>query len=152
MVEEIYVSQPLTIQRIMEILELHPDLMKIKCPPSLYVRTSPKYLDALRNLGVAVEPEKRMGRPPKYGDKEIDKVNELLSQGKTPQDIALETEIPLKSIYPMIQGKLTLGRPRKYDAETVKRLKILHKSGMSAREISKQLNMPVRSVYFLMKK
>lgn len=152
MVEEVYVSQPLTIQRIMELLELHPDLVKIKCPPSLYVRTSPKYLDALENLGVIVEPEKRSGRPPKYGDKEVKRINELLSQGKTPREIAHETDIPLKSIYHLIQKSLTPGRPRKYDDETVNRVKELHKSGMSARVIAEQLDIPLRSVYFLMKR
>jgi hypothetical protein len=149
-VEEIYVSQPLTIQRIMELLELHPDLVKIKCPPSLYARTSPRYLDALENLGVMVEPEKRMGRPPKYGDEEVKKIDELLSQGKTPREIALETGIPLKSVYPLIQKTLTPGRPRKYDTETVNRVKELHNSGKSAREISGQLHIPLRSVYFLL--
>jgi hypothetical protein len=150
--EEIYVSKALTIQRIMELLERHPDLVKIKCPPSLYARTSPKYLDALENLGVIVEPEKRMGRPPKYGDKEVKRIDELLSQGRTPREIARETGIPLKSIYPLIQKSLTPGRPRKYDNETVNRVKKLHKSGKSARDISEQLNIPLRSVYFLIKK
>jgi hypothetical protein len=150
--EEIYVSQPLTIQRIMEILELHPDLAKIKCPPSLYARTSPKYLDALENLGVIVEPEKRMGRPPKYGDKEVKKVDELLSQGNTPQEIAREIGIPLTSVYNLIQYKLTPGRPPKYDNKTVSRVKEFHSSGKSAKEISELLNIPLRSVYFLIKK
>jgi hypothetical protein len=152
MVQEIYVSQPLTIQRIMELLELHPDLVKIKCPPSLFARISPRYLDALENLGVVVEPEKRMGRPPKYGDQEVKKIDELLSQGKTPQEIARETGIPLKSVYPLIQKTLTPGRPRKYGTETVQRVKKLHMSGRSARDISEQLDIPLRSVYFLIKK
>jgi len=152
MVEEIYVSQPLTIQRIMELLEIHPDLVKITCPPSLYARTSPKYLDALESMGIEVKPEKRVGRPPKYGKKEIEYVNNLLSQGKTPQDVALETGIPLKSIYPLIMKTLTPGRPKKYGAETVNRVKKLHKLGMSAKEISDKMQIPLRSVYFLIKK
>jgi len=150
MVEEIYVSQPLTIQRIMELLEQHPDLVQIKCPPSLYARTSSRYLGALENLGVVVEPEKRRGRPAKYGDEEVKKIDELLSQGKTPREIARLTGIPLKSVYPLIQKNLSPGRPRKYDAETVDRVKKLRKSGKSAREISEQLLIPLRSVYFLL--
>jgi len=150
--EEIYVSQPLTIQRIMELLELHPELAKIKCPPSLYSRTPSKYLDALLNLGVVVEPEKRMGRPPKYGDKEVKMVDELLSQGRTPQEIARETGIPLKSVYPLIQSKLTRGRPPKYDNKTISIVKELQGSGKSAREISEQLDIPLRSVYFLIQR
>ncbi|MEG3224272.1 MAG: resolvase [Methanobacteriales archaeon Met13] len=151
MVGEIYISEPLTIQSIMDLLERYPHLERITCPPSLYARTSPKYLDALKNLGVEVKPEQRTGRPPKYTQKEISQVNQMLSQGNTPQQIAQKTSIPLKSIYNLIEKPLK-PRGKKYGPETIKKVKELYKQGITPREISDELEIPLRSVYFLIKK
>ncbi|HMK54640.1 MAG TPA: helix-turn-helix domain-containing protein [Methanobacteriaceae archaeon] len=151
MVKEIYVAELLTIQRIMNLLEQYPDLERIKCPPSLYARTSPKYLDALKTLGIEVKPEQRKGRPPKYTQKEISQINQMSSQGNTPQQIAQNTGIPLKSVYHLIKNPLK--HPgKKYGPQTIIKVKELHKKGMGARKISDEMEIPLRSVYFLLKK
>ncbi|BDZ71288.1 hypothetical protein [Methanobacterium petrolearium] len=63
MKDEIYFNKPLSFSKIMELLDQYPDLKKINCPPSLYSRTSSKYLEALDELGIAVVPVEKKDVP-----------------------------------------------------------------------------------------
>ena len=149
---EIYVNKPLSSQVIMELLDKHPDIKKIKCPNSLYIRTSKKYLDALQELGIEVEPVMKRGRPKKYGAKEALKIHDMLIEGSTPKEISKMLNIPLKTVYYLKDTKLKRGRKPKYSKETEDEIKNLHNDGFSAKEISKKLNIPLRTVYFLIKR
>lgn len=150
--DEIYVNKPLSSQVIMEILDKHPNLKKIKCPNSLYVRTSKKYLDALTELGIEVEPVMKRGRPKKYGAKEAEMIHDMLVEGSTPKEISEKLNIPLKTVYYLKDTKLKRGRKPKYSKETENEVKKLHENGFSAKEISEKLNIPLRTVYCLIKR
>ncbi len=152
MKEEIYVNKPLSLSRILEILDKYPNLKKISCPPSLYSRISPKYLQALDELNVKVEPVKKKGRPKKYHDKESDTVEFLLKSGYTPQEIAEKLQLPLKTVYYLKDSPLKPGRKIKYDQQQVQKVKHLYKNGVSAKEIANNLKIPLRTVYFLLKR
>jgi len=61
LVSVVYVNEQLSSRKIMEILDSNPDLEKITCPISIYTRISKKYMDALRELNIEVEPVQRRG-------------------------------------------------------------------------------------------
>ena len=146
--DEIYVNKPLSSQVIMELLDKYPQLKKIKCPSSLYLRTSKKYLDALSE----VEPVIKRGRPKKYGETEGKIIQKMLNEGKSPKEIAEKLEIPLKTVYYLKDTKLKRGRKPKYSKETEDEVKKLHKNGLSAKDISEKLKIPLRTVYCLIKR
>lgn len=153
MAEKIHVNQPLTSRKIIEVLEKNPDLKKITCPISLYHRTSKKYLKALEELGIEVEPLKRMGRPRKYSDKDVRLVQRLLKEGMSPKQISGITEMPLKTVY-YLKGdmKLKRGKKPKYDRNTRLRVHEMARKGVAVREISEKLGIPLRTVYYILKK
>ncbi len=149
--QEIYVKKALSSHVIMEILDKYPDLKKIKTPKSLYSRTSKKYLDALSELGIVVEPVIKRGRPKKYGTSEVEDIHNMLDEGCSPKEIAEKLNIPLKTVYYLKDIKLKRGRKPKYSKETSFKIKKMHSDGVSAKEISEDLNIPLRTVYFLIK-
>jgi hypothetical protein len=136
----------------MEILEENPEIEKITCPPSIYKRITPRYIEALSKLGVKVEPVTKRGRPKKYGKKDQENINNMLKQGYTPQEISVILKIPLKTVYYFIESPLKRGRKPKYSFETEQKIKSMHDKGHSVKEISKNLKIPIRSVYSLLKK
>ena len=152
MKDEIYVNQPLSFSRIMELLDQHPDLKKISCPPSLYSRISPKYIQALNELGVTVVSVAKKGRPKKYNEKDAENVQYLLKSGNNPHEIAKKLGIPLKTVYYLNESPLKPGRKIKYDTLKVKKVKNLYKNGVPAKDISKDLEIPLRTVYSLLKR
>jgi hypothetical protein len=150
--ENIYVNEPLSSRKIMEILDKNPDLKKISCPPSLYRRISPKYLDALENLGIEVEAVRKKVRSRKYTENDHYLVKKLLKEGKTPKQISGQTNIPLKTVYYLNKDfKLKKGPSSKYGASTRLEINKMIKNGFSAKQISEKLNIPLRSVYYLLK-
>lgn len=150
--QEVYVNRALSSQVIMELLDKYPNLKKIKCPQSLYVRTSKKYLKALEELGIEVEPVLKRGRPRKYGDDEAVLIHNLLEEGYSPKDISEKLDIPIKSVYYLKDTKLKRGRKPKYSKEIEDKVKGLYADGFSAKEISEKLNIPLRTVYCLIKR
>jgi len=147
--KEIHINQPLTSRRIIEVLEKNPDLEKITCPPSLYNRIPPKYLKALKDLGIKVEPRRRR----KYAEKDVKMIRKLISEGKTPKEIASITKIPLKTIY-YLKGdmKLKRGPKPKYDKITRMRVQKMAEKGIPAKKIAEKFNIPLRTVYYIIKK
>jgi len=150
--DEIYVKKALSSQVIMELLDRYPNLKKIKVPSSLYPRTSKKYLGALSELGIEVEPVIKRGRPKKYGDNESEKIQKMISEGVSPKEISNKLEIPIKAVYYLKDTKLKRGRKPKYSKETENEVKKLYNEGFSAKEISEKLNIPLRTVYCLIKR
>jgi hypothetical protein len=135
----------------MEILDENPKLEKIKCPPSIYKRIAPKYLEALSKLDVDVETVSYKGRPKKYDDEDIEKISLLQKKGLTFKEISDELGIPLKTIYYLNKTPLKKGSKKKYSSEIIQEVKELSDNGLSAREISKNLNIPLRTVYSFIK-
>ena len=148
----IYVNKPLSSRTIVNLLDKYPTLNKIKCPKSLYLRTSKKYLDALSELGIEVEPTIKRGRPKKYVESDVKNVNKMLKDGATPSEISDALQIPLKSVYYIKNVRLKRGRKPKYSKETEEKVKKMYKKGVSANKISEMLNMPLRTVYYLLKR
>jgi len=136
----------------MELLDQYPDLKKISCPPSLYSRISPKYIQALNELGVTVVSVEKKGRPKKYDEKYTKNVQQLLKSGSNPQEIAKTMGIPLKTVYYLKESPLKPGRKMKYDTLKVKKVKNLYKNGVPAKDISSDLKIPLRTVYSLLKR
>ncbi len=136
----------------MELLDQHPDLKKISCPPSLYSRISPKYIQALDELGVAVVPVEKKGRPIKYDAEKVLEVQSLLKSGKSPKEIAYTLEIPLKTVYYLLDSPLKRGRKIKYTPEKVQKVKNLYNEGIPAKEIAVRMEIPIRTVYSLLKR
>lgn len=152
MKDEIYVNKPLSFSRIMELLDQYPDLKKINCPPSLYSRISPKYIQALNELGVVVVPVEKKGRPKKYNENDAENIRHLLKSGNTPKEIGETLNIPLKTVYYLKESPLKRGRKMKYDKLKVKKVKALYKNGVPAKDISSDLKIPLRTVYSLLKR
>lgn len=152
MKDEIYVNQPLSFSRIMELLDQYPDLKKITCPPSLYSRITPKYIQALDELGVAVVPVEKKGRPKKYDEEEVEKVRSLLKSGHSPNEIAETLQIPLKTVYYLKESPLKRGRKIKYNQEKVQKVKNLYNKGIPAKKIAACMEIPIRTVYSLIKR
>jgi hypothetical protein len=149
---EIYVKEPLSSRKIIKLLEEHPHLKKIKLPKSLYLRTSPKYLQALSQLGVEVKPVTHRGRPKKYGEKQAHSVEKMIKQGKSPVEISKTLQLPVKDVYYLKKSRLKRGRKQKYGEETQRKVKELYSKGFSVRDISRKLNIPLRTVYSLLKR
>jgi hypothetical protein len=151
--EKVHINQPLTSRKIMEVLEKYPDLKKITCPVSLYKRTSPKYLDALNELGIEVEPLASRGRPNKYDEKKIFEIKTLLKDGKSPKEISKQMKIPLKSVYYLNKdSQLKKGRKSKYAKGIHTKVREMAKNGVPRKQISERLHIPLRTVYYILKK
>ncbi len=136
----------------MEILEEHPNIKLIKCPSSLYLRISKKYLDALSKLGVEVEPVVKSGRPKKYGELEVKLIQKMLKDGYNPREISEKLNLPIKTVYYLKEIPLTRGRKPKYTPETEEEVKRLYDDGLRVKEISIKLGIPLRTVYSIIKK
>jgi hypothetical protein len=150
--DKVYVTEPLSSQKIIELLEKYPNLKKINCPKSLYLRTSKKYIDALSQLGVEVEPLTRRGRSKKYTESDVENIGKMLKKGASPQEISDSLNIPLKTVYYLNKSRLGRGRKLKYGKEREIEVKSLYKNGLPAKEISKKFKIPLRTVYSIIKR
>lgn len=150
--QEVYVNEQLSSRKIMEILDSNPDLEKITCPKSIYTRISKKYLEALKELGIQVEPILKRGRPKKYGSSDATKIQTLLDRGVSPNEISKQLNIPVKTVYYLKNSRLKRGRKVKYTPEKAREVKKLYAKGIPAKIISKNLKIPLRTVYMLIKR
>ena len=152
LVETVYVNEQLSSRNIMELLDSNSDLEKITCPRSIYKRISKKYILALSELGIEVEPVLKRGRPKKYSLQDAGKIQTLLNQGVSPKEISKNLNIPIKTVYYLKNSSLKRGRKSKYSSEKAREVKRLYKKGIPAKKISENLNIPLRSIYLLLKR
>lgn len=152
MVEELHVNEQLSSRKIMEVLDSNPDLVKITCPVSIYNRISKKYMKALKELGVEIEPVHRRGRPKKYNSNDATKIQKMLDNGESPKDISKKLNLPVKTVYYLKNTSLKRGRKIKYSTEKTIEVKRLYSKGISAKKISENLKIPLRTVYLLIKR
>jgi len=150
--EILYINEPLSSRKIMEVLDSNPDLKKINCPISIYSRISKKYIKALDELGIEVEPVLKRGRPKKYSSSEASKIQIMLDKGESPKEISKKLNLPVKTVYYLKNSSLKRGRKVKYSAEKTKEVKRLYSKGMPAKKISEKLKIPLRTVYLLLKR
>ena len=148
-VTSIHITETLSSSMIMDLLEEYPNLERITCAPSVYERTSKKYIDALSQLDIEVVREYHWGASRQPCDYE-EELLELAGEGYKAAEIAEMLDITVNRVYYLLRrNKTKLDTNTKYDYEEVKSLK---KSGLKPGEISEKLGIPLRSVYYILNK
>lgn len=149
-VTSIHISKVLTASVIIDLLEEYPNLCEITCPPSVYDRTSKRYIDSLNGMGIEVQKKYNWGAKGKTNGEE-DLVLGLAEEGLKPKEISQKLGITLNRVYYLLRktNKKFDNRKRKYDYAEVKSLS---ENGLSAKEISEKLDIPRRTVYYILNK
>ena len=109
-------------------------------------------MDALKELGIKVEPVKRTGRPKKYTSNDVTRIQALLDRGVSPKEISNQLNLPIKTVYYLKNSSLKRGRKAKYTKEKAREVKKLYTQGIPAKKISENLKIPLRTVYLLIKR
>lgn len=105
-VVEVYINLRPTREIVVKILKKAPTVKVIGCPPSLYPKVSRKVITALDRVGIKLIPVKHpRGRPRKYDDGTMARVEHMLRSGKSLKEISRELGIPLRTLYYMVNGK-----------------------------------------------
>ncbi|WP_406534564.1 helix-turn-helix domain-containing protein [Methanobrevibacter sp.] len=149
-VTTVHVTKALTSAAIVELLETYSNLSEITCAPSVYDRTSKRYIDALDQLGIEVKKKYNWGAKPQTHRSEF-KVAKLSDKGLKPKEIAERLGISLNRVYYLLRladAKFD-NRHRKHNHRKIRQLK---SEGLSAKEIADELDMPIRSVYYILNK
>ena len=135
---------------IVELIEKYPNLEEITCSPSVYERTSKKYIDALSQLDIEVVKKYNWGAKSRTGGAEFE-VRRLSDEGLSAREIADKLDLPLNRVYYLLKkaGAEFDNRKRRHNHGEVRRLS---GEGLTVREISEKLDMPVRSVYYILNK
>ncbi|HII68135.1 MAG TPA: DUF1699 family protein [Thermococcaceae archaeon] len=105
-VTEVYINLRPTKIILVKILERAPNVKIIECPSSLYPKVSKKIIRALSQMGIKLVPANHSrGRPKKYDGAIIKQIKELVREGKTPKEVSQELNIPLRTVYYIINGR-----------------------------------------------
>ena len=146
----IHITKALSSSMIVELFDEYPNLEEITCSPSVYNRTSSKYIDALTTLGVEVKKKYEWGAKSRSNNLEL-YILKLSDEGMSAREISNRLEIPLNRVYYLLRkGKASFNnRQRKHDHDDVKRLK---SEGLKPKEISEKLDIPLRTVYYILNK
>lgn len=152
MTSKVHVNKPLSSKFILELLDENPDLEVIECPQSLYERTSETYLDALRELDIEIKVLENRGRPKKYDNNLVNKINEMINSGLYPKAIAKRLQIDQKTVYYLKDKKLKQGPKSKYSEDTKQEIVELKNNGTSVKKISSMMNIPIRTIYHILQK
>ena len=149
-VKTVHVTKPLTSAIIVDLLEECPNLAEITCAPSVYNRTSKKYIEALGKLDIEVKKKYNWGAKPQPHRLEYKALN-LSNNGLKPKEIAEKLGISLNRAYYLlkISNAKFDNRKRRHNHDEVNRLK---SEGLSAKEIANELDMPLRTVYYILNK
>jgi hypothetical protein len=147
-VRTVHITKTLSSSVIVELLDNYPNLEEITCPPSVYKRTSNKYIDALKKLDINVKTKYKWGAESKSNDIEF-YVRKLSDEGLTAKQISQKLDISLNRVYYLLRKSKAKfdNRRRKYDHSEIKQLK---EDGFSAKEISQNLDIPLRTVYYIL--
>ncbi len=147
-VTTIHITEALSSFRIVNLLENYPNLEKITCSPSVYNRTSNKYIEALNQLDIKVVKEYHWGTSKKPCDYEEDLLK-MASEGYKASEIAEMLDITVNRVYYLLRRNKTKldTNTKKHDYYEVKSLK---ESGLKPKEISEKLNIPIRTVYYIL--
>lgn len=151
-VTTVHVTKVLSSVLIMDLIDEYPNLCEITCAPSVYDRTSKKYIDALKQLDIEVRKEYNWGAKSKSNGEE-DIVLDLAKKGFKAREIAEKLDMKLNRVYYLLRKNEDDVKfddyNRKYNHGEVKSL---HEDGLKAREISERLDIPLRTVYNIINK
>lgn len=149
-VRTIHITKALTTSMILHLINEYQNLSEITCAPSVYERTSSKYIDALNELGIKVNKKYNWGAKSKTNGAEFE-VLRLSNEGLSAKEISQELDITLNRVYYLLKksGADFDNTKRKHDHNLVKLLK---DEGLSAKKISEKLDIPLRSVYYILNK
>lgn len=149
-VTSIHITKALSSSMIVELIDEYPNLEEITCSPSVFNRTSRRYVDALRQLDIEVKTEYNWGAKSRSNGIEF-YVSKLSNEGLSAKQISQKLDISLNRVYYLLRKSKTDfdNRKRKYNHAEIKQLK---KDGLSAKEISEKLDIPLRSVYYILNK
>ncbi|MDO5859797.1 hypothetical protein [Methanobrevibacter sp.] len=151
-VTTIHITEVLSSSLIMDLMDEYPNLSEITCSPSVYDRTSKKYIDALNQLDIEVKKKYNWGAKSRTnGEEKI--VLDLAKKGYTAREISEKLNIKLNRVYYLLRKNKDNVKfddyKRKYDYSDVKSLK---DEGLTAKEISENLDIPLRTVYYILNK
>ena len=146
----VHVTSVLTSSRIVDLIEEYPNLTEITCSPSVYKRTSKKYIEALEQLDIEVKKRYNWGAKSRTNGAE-DFVLRLAKEGLKQKKKKKKMGITLNRVYYLLNktNEKFDNRNRKHDHSKVKSLK---EEGLSAKEISEKLDIPLRTVYNILNK
>ena len=147
-VKTIHITKALTSAIIVDLIEEYPNLEIITCSPSVYNRTSSRYIEALSQLDIDVKIKYNWGAKSQTDGQEFE-VLEMSREGLNAREISQKLGISLNRVYYLLRK--THGRfdnyKRKHDHDEVKASK---NEGLSVREISEKLDIPKRTVYYIL--
>lgn len=146
----IHITKALTSAMIVDLIEEHPNLAEITCSPSVYNRTSSKYISALEQLDINVVKKYNWGAKSRSNGVEFE-VLKLSNEGLKPREIAEKLDMSLNRVYYLLKKANAIfdNRKRKHNHSDVKQLR---HEGLSAKEISQKLDIPLRTVYYILNK
>lgn len=151
-VTTIHITGTLSSVLIMDLIDKYPDLCEITCPPSVYDRTSKRYIDALEQLDIEVKKKYEWGAKSRTnGEEEI--VLDLAKKGLNAGEISEKLNMKINRVYYLLRKNKDNVKfnnyKRKYNHSEVKSL---NEEGLNAREISEKLDIPLRTVYYILNK
>ena len=149
-IQTVHITKALSSSTIVDLIDKYPDLAEITCAPSVYNRTSKKYIDVLSQLDIEVRKKYEWGAKSQSNGEEFD-VLKLSNNGLKPKEISLKLNMSLNRVYYLLKksGAVFDNRKRKYDYDEIYKLK---NDGLSVKEISQKLDIPLRSVYYILNK
>lgn len=149
-VTTIHITKALSSSMIVTLIDEYQNLEEITCPPSVYKRTSKKYIEALKGVGIEVRIQYNWGAKSKSKDIEF-YVLKLSNEGLAAKQISQKLDISLNRTYYLLKkSKANFdNRKRKYNHAEIRQLR---KDGLSPKEISERLDIPLRTVYYIINK
>ncbi len=104
--KSIYISVRPTVEILFLLANEFPRLKTIYCPPGKYKELSKAVLKIANIAGLSILPlNKGKGRTQKYSKETIHKIKILLDQGKSVSEIAEIMNIPIRTIYHIINNE-----------------------------------------------
>ena len=146
----IHITKALSSSMIVELIDKYPNLEEITCSPSVYNRTSKRYIDALSQLDIEVKKKYKWGAKSVSNNLEF-YVLKLSNEGLSAKEISKKLDISLNRVYYLLRKTNASfdNRQRNHNHNDVKRLK---REGLKPKEISEKLDIPIRTVYYILNK